>query len=657
MPPSDRKKLFPDGQVYDIYHYISVSKNGKYSGGKFFFILTKNLAAMKNWIRLAGYFLVMAVMFSCSTREEYVLPEDSDLQLKRAQSGDATDDRYIVMFRDDVTDPQGMAETMKNRYGFRKGHVYEHVFKGFSAAIPEQAMEGLRHNPHIALIEPDLVMTTCTQTLPTGIRRFAADQNEVVPIDEIADSPDVDVAVVDTGVDKEHADLTVAGGIRYYLGFLSDSNYDDDNGHGSHVAGTIGAKDNDIGVVGVCPGARIWAVKVLNSRGSGYLSDIIAGLNWVSARSADIEVVNMSLGGTGGSTAYRTAIQSCVDKGIVVVVAAGNDTRDVYGTDGKFGTTDDIVPASYPEAMTISALADTDGQPGGTGSASGYGPDDSFASFSNFSRSVVVDNPVKSPGNAIDLLLPGVSILSCYKDANYATMSGTSMASPHGAGLAALYIVKNGRASDADGVYAIRQALIDGGKSQTSIDGLKTLNDPDGNLENLGWAALTGGTVPPANKPPVAIFTAAASGLTVNFTDNSTDSDGSIVAWAWSFGDGGTSTAQNPVHTYASAGTKTVTLTVTDDEGATANVTNNVTVTAPSGDIVLNVTWEIVKNKMRVTLTWTGGNAPYIVKRNGTTIATVSTITYTNNLTKKGTYTYQVCDAKGCSEEKVVVFQ
>lgn len=643
--------------MYDIYHYISVSKNGKYSGGKFFFILTKKLAAMKNWIRLAGYFLVMAVMFSCSTREEYVLPEDSDLQLKRAQSGDATDDRYIVMFRDDVTDPQGMAETMKNRYGFRKGHVYEHVFKGFSAAIPEQAMEGLRHNPHIALIEPDLVMTTCTQTLPTGIRRFAADQNEVVPIDEIADSPDVDVAVVDTGVDKEHADLTVAGGIRYYLGFLSDSKYDDDNGHGSHVAGTIGAKDNDIGVVGVCPGARIWAVKVLNSRGSGYLSDIIAGLNWVSARSADIEVVNMSLGGTGGSTAYRTAIQSCVDKGIVVVVAAGNDTRDVYGTDGKFGTTDDIVPASYPEAMTISALADTDGQPGGTGSASGYGPDDSFASFSNFSRSVVVDNPVESPGNAIDLLLPGVSILSCYKDANYATMSGTSMASPHGAGLVALYIVQNGRATNADGVYDIRQALIDGGKLQSSADGLKTLNDPDGNLENLGWAALTGGTVPSANKPPVAIFTAAASGLSVNFTDNSTDSDGSIVAWAWSFGDGGTSTAQNPVHTYASAGTKTVTLTVTDDEGATANVTNNVTVTAPSGDIVLNVTWEIVKNKMRVTLTWTGGNAPYIVKRNGTTIATVSENSYLNTLTRKGTYTYQVCDAKGCSEEKVVVFQ
>lgn len=614
---------------------------------------------MKNWIRLAGYFLVMAVMFSCSTREEYVLPEDSDLQLKRAQSGDAMGDRYIVMFRDDVTDPQGMAETMKNRYGFRKGHVYEHVFKGFSAAIPEQAMEGLRHNPHIALIEPDLVMTTCTQTLPTGIRRFAADQNEVVPIDEIADSPDVDMAVVDTGVDKEHADLTVAGGIRYYLGFLSDSKYDDDNGHGSHVAGTIGAKDNDIGVVGVCPGARIWAVKVLNSRGSGYLSDIIAGLNWVSARSADIEVVNMSLGGTGGSTAYRTAIQSCVDKGIVVVVAAGNDTRDVYGTDGKFGTTDDIVPASYPEAMTISALADTDGQPGGTGTASGYGPDDSFASFSNFSRSVVVDNPVKSPGNAIDLLLPGVSILSCYKDANYATMSGTSMASPHGAGLVALYIVQNGRANDATGVYAIRQALINSGKLQTSAEGLKTQNDPDGNKENLGWAALSGGTPPPPpeNKPPVAGFTFSATALTVAFTSTSSDSDGSIAGYSWTFGDGSSSTAQNPTHPYAGAGTYTVGLTVTDDDGATGSISKSVTVsTAPEpSDIVLTYTTVKYRNQLRVTLNWTGGTPNYTVKRDGSGIATVSVNSYLNTLTRKGTYTYQVVDSKGVASNIVTV--
>ncbi len=327
------------------------------------------LKVMEKLIRLTGIFLVLALVFSCSTRDEFLHDEDADLQLKSGQVEKAAGDRYIVMFRDDISDPKGMADEMVKRYGVTRGHVYDMVFKGFSATIPEQALEGLRRNPNIALIEPDLVMTAFIQTVPTGILRFAADQNSVVPINGIPDLPDVDVAVVDTGVDKEHPDLTVSGGVRYYLGFLTDSRYDDDNGHGSHVAGIIGAKDNDTGVVGVCPGARIWAVKVLNSRGSGYLSDIIAGLNWVSARSNDIEVINMSLGGTGGSTAYHTAVQNCVSQGIVVVVAAGNDARDVYGTDGQYGNSDDIVPASYPEAMTISALADSDGQPGGSGSA------------------------------------------------------------------------------------------------------------------------------------------------------------------------------------------------------------------------------------------------------------------------------------------------
>jgi len=152
-------------------------------------------------------------------------------------------------------------------------------------------------------------------------------------------------------------------------------------------------------------------VKVLNSKGSGYLSDIIKGLDWVAARSADIEVINMSLGGQGLSTSYRNAIATCVGKGIVVVVAAGNESSDVYGKDGNFETSDDIIPAAYPEAMAISALADSDGNYGGSGQATSYGADDSFATFSNFSKSVVSGKPVTSSGAAIDLMLPGVSIL------------------------------------------------------------------------------------------------------------------------------------------------------------------------------------------------------------------------------------------------------
>lgn len=173
---------------------------------------------------------------------------------------------------------------------------------------------------------------------------------------------------------------------------------------------------------------------------------------------------------------------------MVYFVAAGNDAQDVYGPDGVLGTNDDFCPAAFPEVAAISAFVDTDGQAGGMGASTAYGADDTVASFSNYSKNVVDDNPVNSPGAAIDLLCPGVEIYSTYKNGGYAWFSGTSMSSPHAAGLAALYVAANGRATDADGVYSIRQALIDNGISQDDPDGLIAQNDPDENLENLGWA-------------------------------------------------------------------------------------------------------------------------------------------------------------------------
>ncbi len=380
-----------------------------------------------------------------------------------------------------------------------------------------------------------------------------------------------------------------------------------------------------------------------------------------------------------------------------------------------------------------------------------YGPDDSWATFSNYSKSVVSGNPVTSAGKAIDLILPGVDIVSCYKDANYARMSGTSMASPHAAGLVALYIVKNGRANDGAGVTAIRQALINGGKAQTDLlYGLATQNDPDGNKENLGWAALTGEavdnppvanagpdqsvalpegnsvvavtldgsgstddkgittynwkegtntlgtgvtlnvnfaqglhtvvltvtdtkgqtntddvtiyvTAPAVNKAPTADFSFTTNYLVVTFSDNSIDTDGTISSRSWDFGDEDTSTDQNPSHTFGAAGTYNVTLTVTDDDGATGSKSQVVTVTStpePSDILLVDPPETVIsKNKLKVTLTWTGGASPYTVLRNGSTIASnITTTTYTNVLTKKGAYIYTVCDANGCSNMVTVTF-
>lgn len=617
--------------------------------------------------------IVLAGMFhSC---EKTIIDESptGDMMLKSAENQQGAfsqkiENRYIVVLKNQVNNPKAEAASLKSKFGIEPGHIYKRALKGFSAFIPENAINGLKNNPNIAYIEPDITMQAFAQTVPTGIRRIQADLNPTAGINGDGGNVNVDVAILDSGVDTDHPDLNVVGGIHFYSiytgppknrGSFSDSNYDDDNGHGSHVAGTVAALDNDFGVVGVAPGARIWAVKILDASGSGYLSDIIGGLDWVAENASTIEVVNMSIGGQGLSNAYQTAIQNVVAAGVVVVVAAGNENMDVYGPDGTFGTNDDIIPAAYPEVAAISALADSDGQPGGLGADTSYDPDDSFASgFSNFSNNVVGNNPVNSLGKAIDLMLPGVDITSTYLNGQYATGSGTSMASPHGAGLAALYIAQHGRATNATGVYSIRQALIDEGVAQRSTEGLANYNDPDGNEENLGWAGTgsSGGNI-----SPVASFSFTTSDLTATFVDESYDSDGSIVSRSWDFGDGNSSTSQNTNHTYVVAGDYEVTLTVTDNEAATNSTTKTVTVSEEvTSDIVLTATGSKVKGIRFVELNWTGATGnDVIIKVNGSVYGTTpndgtETLDYGRT---SGTFTFEICESDGttCSNPVTVI--
>jgi len=321
--------------------------------------------------------------------------------------------QYIVTLKNNVA--ANAAMNIAQAHGLNLIHTYSFALNGFAARVPAFGLAALQQDARVASVEPDLVATIAGHLTPTGVDRVDADLNHWANINDTDNyRVPVVIAIIDTGSDLDHPDLNVVFNKSFITGVPTG---DDDNGHGSHVAGTAAALDNGFGVVGVAPGARLWALKVLNSSGSGSFSDIIAAIDFVTANRADVGVVNMSLGGTGKLDALRTAIQNSVKTGVVYVVAAGNNSQDVYGPDGVFNTGDDSIPAAYPEVAAISAMGDTDGKPGGLGPNTSRGTkDDTFADFTNFSNSVVGGNPVHSPGKAIDVAGPGVDIFSTWKN-------------------------------------------------------------------------------------------------------------------------------------------------------------------------------------------------------------------------------------------------
>jgi subtilisin family serine protease len=334
---------------------------------------------------------------------------------------------------------------MAQLQGFAVRHVYGAAVRGFAATIPAARLAAVRNDSRVALVEAERVFELEVQELPTGIDRIEVDRNPNANGVKV----DLDVAIIDGGIDGDHPDLNVAGGTNFSGG--PSSNWGDGNGHGTHVAGTVGAIDDVNGVVGVAPGAKLWAVKVCKNGGICFTGDMIAGIDWVADRKRDYNnsvpggidfaVANMSISTsddknacTGSSGAVHQAICGLVDVGVVFALAAGNDGR---------------AKDAYPEVLAVSALADFDGKPGGFGSPTCRSDqDESLANFSNY-------------GPEVDIAAPGVCIFSTWKDGGYNTISGTSMASPHVAGAVALYLDANrlSPATDAAGVDAIEAAI------------------------------------------------------------------------------------------------------------------------------------------------------------------------------------------------------
>jgi len=521
-------------------------------------------------------------------------------------------DRYIVQLRTG-SDPVAQSQRLARQHGLNIGFVYRDALQGFSAMIPPGRLKQIQDDPAVLLVEPDLIVRTASQTTPTGVQRIGATLNSIAGIDGNDSRVNVDVAVIDTGIDYTHPDLNVFARtdcVDYdFFAILFgtptvcyDGQGTDENSHGTHVAGTIGALDNGIGVVGVAPGARLWAVRVLDSDGSGYLSWVVAGVDYVARHASEIEVANMSLGFAGNASTLRTAIQNAVSKGVVFVVAAGNDDQDIFGPDGVFGTEDDFEPAAYPEVATISALADSDGLVGGLGAATPYGPDDTLATFSNFSAHAAPGNPVNSQGGGIDFAAPGVEIYSTLPVANgsYGTGSGTSMATPHATGAVALYIAANGRATNGAGVAAIRQALINSAQAQTLWGPVNT-NDGDGNREGLIYVG-TGST--PSNLPPVVTIALPTNnakyntGASVSFAGTVADDHDTGLAITWSSSKQGVLGIGPTLSKVLVDGIHTITAASTDLGGKTGSSSVLITVgCAPTQSTVTSITYSLSKTK------------------------------------------------------------
>lgn len=298
------------------------------------------------------------------------------------------------------------------------------LVNGLVVLLPDQAaVHKLYMQKNVRSVEEDVLVYAVgksppsqpSQSVPWGISKVGADVSWGV-----STGAGVDVAVVDTGIDPAHPDLTanLKGGENFVWnrGKVDPAKWADDNGHGTHVAGTIAAANNAIGVVGVAPNANLWAVKVLDKNGSGYTSTVIAGIEW--AVNHGINIVNMSLGSASGTTALETAVNNAYAAGVLLVAAAGNSGDCNLLTDNVG------YPAKYDSVVAVAATAS----------------DDSHPCWS-------------SDGPKAELSAPGAGVLSTYKGSAYAAMSGTSMATPHVAGAAAILLATG--LWDAVGVRAV----------------------------------------------------------------------------------------------------------------------------------------------------------------------------------------------------------
>ena len=621
---------------------------------------------MKN-LSILGLALLLALPVGAPVSFAAVKPQNDNLT------------RVLIAF----DKPVGASEqALVRAYGGKIKYSYS-IVNAIAAQVPESALSGLSRNPHVTSVEADDMVYAVDTEIDNswGVQHIQAGDAHATPYSN--KGAGVEIGIIDSGVNYLHPDLNDnfdplnLGYDFYYYDYDPMDVY----GHGTHVAGTACAEDNDIGsvdpklgVVGVAPECNLYSLRVLNEDGVGYWSDIIAAVEWSTGATMQIEnvftgemltvqgikldVINLSLGKDRdpGST-VKQAFDNAEAQGVVIVAAAGNS-----GTmNGKGNNV--IYPAKYDSVIAVAATDSNDNR----------------ASFS-------------STGDKVEIAAPGVNVYSTWNDNAgyydpqpvctgiltdingdwqpdgecYKYGSGTSMASPHVAGVAALIIAAGYSDYNGDGVTNNRdvRAILDASATDLGATG----RDPQFGygLVNALLAVQTAGAniTPKANAgADQTVVDSDGDGIENVILDgsSSSDSDGSIVSYEWYEGATLLATGVSPTLPFA-LGNHTVTLTVTDNEGAMANDSVQINVVAESSGVTLSTVGYKVKGLMKADLSWGGATSGNVdVYRNGSVITTTANDwTYTDNINQRGsgTFTYKICEAgtSVCSNESAVVF-